>query len=515
MFWKPSGTVRGVFGARSAISKWSISARLAIAYTLSAFGMLAIVSAVLYGILIRGLEWDENQLVLNKVKMFEATLRVNGDNMAILDNEVNLEGGAYWPGQHYVVYSRILDGAGDVLIEAPGMDQLLPQSVFPPPIVIRQGMDAKAVRYERAPNGRSYFLMSTWARSGGEDGPRRLIQVAMDETGQRTAIAIYRRDTLLALFLGTLVFAVVGTFIARRCLQPVHDLARHAERITANNVMSGIDPDSSRWPKELTALADSFYSMLTRIDSSFKWCSQCTEDMAHELRNPINCLMGEAEVALSKERTPDEYRHVLESSLEEYARLSRMIKELLFIAGSDNPYNAIKRTRLDVRGELDAVKEFHDVQAQEQGITISCEGQAILGADPLLFRRAVSNIISNSLSYTKEGGEICLEVRKPGRDNMVEVVVRDTGSGINTDDLPHIFDRFYRTQRKKAHQIGGTGLGLAIVRSIMTLHGGTVAIESTKGEGTTVTLRFPAAPHRIGDSVSPVSALVRPSPQTG
>ena len=114
------------------------------------------------------------------------------------------------------------------MIEAPGMDQLLPRTVFPPPIVIQRDVDSKAVRYEKAPKGRSYFLMSTWAHSGGENGPRRLIQVAMDETGERAVIAIYRRDTLLALFLGTLIFAVLGVFIARRCLRPVGDLARHA-----------------------------------------------------------------------------------------------------------------------------------------------------------------------------------------------------------------------------------------------------------------------------------------------
>ena len=115
----------------------SIGARLGISYTLSAFAMLAMVTAVLYWILIRGLEWDEHQLVFNKVKMFEATLRVNGDNMDILNNEVNLEGGAYWPGQHYFVYSRIIDEFGKVLIEAPGMEQLLPETVFPPPVVRR------------------------------------------------------------------------------------------------------------------------------------------------------------------------------------------------------------------------------------------------------------------------------------------------------------------------------------------------------------------------------------------
>jgi two-component system heavy metal sensor histidine kinase CusS len=501
---KNNKTADGAVRERRAFGHLSIRARLAICYTLSAFGMLATVTAVQYWILIRGMEWDEAQLVLDKVMMFEAALHVHGDNQAFLDHEVNLEGGAYWPDQHYVVYSRILDEDGRVIIETPDMEHLIPAAAFPPPIVSKQASGVELVSSSEAFNGQSYFLMSAWARSGGEDGPRRLIQVAMDKTGERAMIAGYRRDTLLVLSLGTLLFAVVGSVIARRCLRPVHDLAQTAERITANDFLSRIDRDTSRWPKELTMLADSLYRMLFRIETSFTRCSQCAGDLAHELRNPIHNLMGEAELALSKDRTPEEYRQVLESSLEEYTRLSRMINELLFIARADNPNTAIERTRLDVHGELEAVREFHEAQAQEQEITVTCGGQASLDAAPLLFRRAVSNLVSNALSHTQEGGEISLATRQADGGSMVEVAVRDTGCGIKTEDLSKIFDRYYRIERKKSHQNEGAGLGLAIVKSIMTLHGGSVAIESTEGKGTTVVLRFPAHRHCAQDNTSSI-----------
>jgi len=374
---KNNETMDGAVRERRAFAHLSIRARLAICYTLSAFGMLATVTAVQYWILIRSMEWDEAQLVL----MFEATL--------------------------------------------------------------------------------------------------------------------------LVLSLGTLLFAVVGTVIAHRCLRPVHDLAQTAERITANNFLSRIDRNTSRWPKELTMLADSLYRMLFRIETSFTRCSQCAGDLAHELRNPIHNLMGEAELALSKDRTPEEYRQVLESSLEEYTRLSRMINELLFIARADNPNTAIEQTRLDVHGELEAVREFHEAQAQEQEITVTCEGRASLDAAPLLFRRAVSNLVSNALSHTQERGEISLVTRQA--DGVVEVTVRDTGCGIKTEDLSKIFDRYYRIERKKSHQNEGAGLGLAIVKSIMTLHGGSVAIESTEGEGTTVVLRFPARRPCARDNTSSIA----------
>ena len=515
MSWKNPETLGGDARERRAFTNLSIGARLALWVTLTAFGMLAAVTALQYRIVIRGLEWDETQLVLDKVKMFEATLHAHGDNPAFLDHEVNLEGGVYWPDQQYVVYSRILDDAGHVIIETPEMARLLPPKVFPSPMASDQTRDAKVVHYLEAPNEQSYFLLSARARSGGDNGPQRVIQVAMDETGERGMIAEYRRDTLLVLALGTLLFAVAGTVIARRCLRPVQDLAESAERITTNDVNITVDPDARRWPKELTTLADSLYRMLSRLESSYNRCSQCTEDMAHELRNPIHSLMGETEVALSRERTPEEYRQVLASSLEEYTRLSRMINELLFIARADNPKTAIDRVRLDVHGELEAVREFHEAQAQENGITIRCTGQASLDADPRLLRRAVSNLVSNALSHTREGGSISLEVRGADRDGMVEIVIRDNGCGIRAGDLPRIFDRFYRSERNRAKQGEGAGLGLAIVKSIMTLHGGSVAIESIQGKGTAVALRFPVNVQDIEKDIPPQVELVSTDPLVG
>ena len=198
-------------------------------------------------------------------------------------------------------------------------------------------------------------------------------------------------------------------------------------------------------------------------------------------------------MALSRERTPEEYREVLESSLEEYAQLSRMINEFLFIARTDDPHNAVTRLRLHVREELENVLEFMNVKAEELGITISCDGDACVSADPDLLRRAISNLVSNALAHTTEGGHISVVIEASGDENLVEVRVSDTGSGIAQKDLPHVLERFYQSENGNSRTHGGSGLGLAIVKSIMTLHGGSVELESTEGEGTTVTLRFPSA----------------------
>jgi two-component system heavy metal sensor histidine kinase CusS len=272
-------------------------------------------------------------------------------------------------------------------------------------------------------------------------------------------------------------------------MRPLAAITRAAERVSAQDLHRRIDPE--RWPRELAALATAFDQMLARLEDSFTRLSQFSADLAHELRGPINNLMGEAEVALSRARSEAEYRDVLESSLEEYGRLSRMIDGLLFLARAEAAERRIAKTRLDARREVEAVIEFHDALADEGGVKVSCDGSATVSADPGMFRRAVSNLLSNALQHTPPGGAITITLSAaPG--GGAEVRVADTGVGIAAEHLPRLFDRFYRADPARAHSRGGIGLGLAIVKSIMEVHGGRVTITSRPGAGTTVILAFPS-----------------------
>jgi two-component system heavy metal sensor histidine kinase CusS len=201
--------------------------------------------------------------------------------------------------------------------------------------------------------------------------------------------------------------------------------------------------------------------------------------------------MGEAEVALSKNRSAEEYRQVIESGLEEYARLSRMIDGLLFLARAESADTQINRSSFDVHEELEAVREFYDTLAREKGIEVTCQGNSLINADPTLFRHAISNLLSNALQYTPQGGVVCLLVKKAD-NHSIEVSVSDTGIGISQEHLPKVFDRFYRADPARSQYPQGTGLGLSIVKSIMELHGGSVHITTTPSKGTTITLRFPS-----------------------
>lgn len=230
--------------------------------------------------------------------------------------------------------------------------------------------------------------------------------------------------------------------------------------------------------------------MLDRLQDSFTRLSQFSADLAHELRTPINNLRGEAGVALSKARTTEEYRRTLESSLEEYARLARLIDNMLFLARADGrAASHLTRSSFDARKEIEGVCEFYEALAEDRGVEVCCEGHGAVNADPVLFRQAVSNLLSNALNYTPRSGRVLFRLRE--HDRAFEVCVSDSGCGIPPEHLPHIFDRLYRVDSSRSQHPNGAGLGLAIVKSIMTLHEGAVEAQSTAGQGTSITLRFP------------------------
>jgi two-component system heavy metal sensor histidine kinase CusS len=315
-----------------------------------------------------------------------------------------------------------------------------------------------------------------------------LYWVALDDSVETELIAKYRNASLVLVGIGILLSVRVGVLVARSGMRPLGDMAQVAEQITANRLHQRIEPE--RWPRELTALATAFDEILNRLDDSHSRTSQFTADLAHELRTFIHGLMGQTEVALSKERSPEEYRRILESNLEEYERLTRMMNGLLFLARAEDPKTQIERGRHDARGELETIREFHEPLAEDCGVSVTCKGQADLYADPVLFRRAVSNLLSNALRHTPRGGQIVLSAEQT-EDQGALVRVSDTGCGIADKDLRRLCERLYFPDQGAARRSKGTGLGLAIVKSITELHSGTVAVESRRGQGTVVTLHFP------------------------
>ncbi len=430
---------------------------------------------------------EDKQFLADKVHSLQMLLQEHGDNRTSLEQEVQWEAVTAKVTPYYAYFSRILE-PGIVVIETPGMAEVVPATVFPMPAAeTKRGDLAENSLQWYTADGHPYLLLA--AQTTNEAGESRVIQVALDVSREDALLTDYQRKLAMILPLGILLSATLGALVARRGMRPLQDITRAAQRITASQLHERIEP--TRWPRELRTLAEAFDQMLGRLEDSFTRLTQFSADLAHELRTPINNLMGEAEVTLARARSEAEYRDVLESSLEECGRLSRMIDSLLFLARADNAEVSLQLARLDVRQELEAIRDFYEAVAEEQGVTAQCEGEASLEADPILFRRAITNVLANAIRHTPSGGQIKLVVEPSPSADSVAIHVSDNGCGIAQEHLPKVFDRFYRVDQARSADSHSTGLGLAIVRSIMVMHGGTVSIESQPGKGTTVTLHFP------------------------
>ncbi|WGS85052.1 heavy metal sensor histidine kinase [Methylomonas sp. UP202] len=457
-------------------SPWAISTRLTVLYIGSATLILLLIGFYLYQSLANTLAQDNKQFLLQEIQLLRSVLQEQPPNLERLADEqsegVDLPTGGY--------YSRILDKSGHSLSETPGMDALPVASQFP---VLSGKLETKET-IQTIVDGRSFMLMTASSKTSSQH----TIQIGLDISHEAALLSKYRTNLGWAIFVGLFFSSIAAVLVARRGLNPLTEMTRHIEGITATQLHAQLDP--ARYPKELFALAFAFNAMLSRLSNSFNQLTQFSADLAHELRTPINNLMGESEVALSRPRSADEYQQILESNLEEYGRLSQIIETLLFLARAENTEIALHKTRLDGRAELEAACSYLEALAEEHGVRLSCQGQGFLLADAQLLKRVLSNLLLNAIQHTPAGGEICSSIQTTD-DGTAFITVKDSGCGISAEHLPKLFDRFYRVTSARSEV--GTGLGLAIIKSIMDLHGGKVIISSVVGQGTLVTLRFAVA----------------------
>lgn len=462
----------------------SITGKLIFLYTATSAGILILCATILYWQFTRNAQREDQQFLSDAADEVKTILRERPGNLELLKFEVQSETSSFRFYQHYI---RVLDENGHIIVETPGMSDLIPRVSFPhPPDETEVHEDGI---YWTSPQGQEYLLKMSWARIGQVGPDRMLLQAALDISHEKAIFVRYRNLLILVILVGVACSAGAGVVVTRKGLQPLQVMNQVTQRITASQLHDRIN--RAWWPMELKTLASSFDEMLGRLEDSFARLSQFSADLAHELRTPINNLRGETEVSLIRVRTPEEYREVLTSQLEEYERLSHMIDNLLFLARMDNAEAPIERCMLDGRKEIEAVREYYDSLAQEKEIEVTCHGEVWLNADPTLFRRAVSNLLSNAIEYTPSRGKAHISIQQLA-DGLVEVSISDTGCGIAPEHLPRVFERFYRVNRSEDKSDQRIGLGLAMVKSIMNLHGGEVKIESTPAQGTTVSLHFPA-----------------------
>jgi two-component system heavy metal sensor histidine kinase CusS len=319
------------------------------------------------------------------------------------------------------------------------------------------------------------------------DGQQVLVLLSQDRKSDARLLAAYVKSSLLA---APLIFLLAGGgawWCVQRELRPLRAFRKVAARVSARDLSQRMKVDDL--PEELRDLAHAINFMLSRLDNDVQQMAQFSDDLAHELRSPMNNLMGKAQVTLSRERPPSEYKHVLESCTEELERLSRMVSQMLFLASVAQPSAPLVTQSIDLRSEAEKVMELFSLSAEDKRMSLHIAGQAYARGDRLMIQRAVSNLLSNAITHGPAGSIVALELDESHIGAVL--AIRNAGEGIAVEHLPRIFDRFYRVHPDRARQQGGTGLGLAIVHSIMCLHQGQVTVESQPEGPTTFKLIFP------------------------
>ncbi len=364
-----------------------------------------------------------------------------------------------------------------------------------------------------SPDGRMYRLLVAQINLPERHvrGDRHSLRVALAlEVTQTRDMVVHGWKVFIGALLASIVAAaVLGMLIAQRIVVVARRLGTAASRISANALHERLSLADA--PRELQESGQAFNRMLDRLESAFKRLSEFSSDLAHDLRTPINNLMGEAQVTLAKPRTAAEYRAVLESAVEDYERISRLIENMLFLARAEDARASLQREWIDLRMAAERVRDYFEPLAEEREVRLGCEmfcgpkRPTRVWADKTLLIRAMGNLLSNALRYAPPGGDVCV-TSTVYDDGACLIEVANDGAPIPPQEQARIFDRLYRIDPSREGSATGSGLGLSIVKSIMDLHGGRATVTSGVGQRTVFGLWFPGPPPGLPASADEVAS---------
>jgi heavy metal sensor kinase len=317
--------------------------------------------------------------------------------------------------------------------------------------------------------------------------------------GRSTAVEDRQMERLALILFGTglAVLAVGlagGGLLIGRALRPIAQMTATAEAISGESLSRRIDVAGTE--SELGPLARVLNLMLDRLEAAFEQQKSFTADASHELRTPLAVISSQAELTLSRERTPEEYRSALVTCLNAAQRMRTLVDGLLTLARADAGMLVIERSpfRLDACVE-DCARLLRPL-ADERGVAIELALEPIeWNGDSQRMAQVVTNLLTNAIRYDRDerdgGGRVRVELRREGEE--VVLAVTDSGVGISEEERALLFKRFHRVDKARSREMGGSGLGLAICRSLVGAHGGTIECASEPGKGSTFTVRLPKA----------------------
>jgi heavy metal sensor kinase len=358
---------------------------------------------------------------------------------------------------------------------------------------------------ERAINGKSSFVTihttagegvrlyaAPFQPAGPGGGPS--VEPAAVVVGRSTKDIEQALDGLvrtlgIAVPLTLVVAAGGGVFLARRAFKPVDQISQAARDIGERDLSQRIEVNTR---DELGRLASTLNQMIERLQEAFKRQQQFTGDASHELRTPLAVIQAESSLALQKERSVSDYQKSLETITQEAHYMSSIIDRLLTLARADDGKERLVFKEVNLGKLIQDLGMDAEILCREKGLAFHLDEthDSVVKGDEAMLRQLFFNLLDNAIKYTPSGGTVSVSLRTEGQ--MAIVAITDTGIGIAPEDIPFIFERFYRVDKARSRVGGGTGLGLAISQRIAEAHGGKIEVESQVGKGSTFTVSLPS-----------------------
>ena len=282
--------------------------------------------------------------------------------------------------------------------------------------------------------------------------------------------------------------AIVGWFMARRALAGVETVTQTARQISEGSLKERVPVKKHQ--DEIDQLAITFNQMLDRIQKLVTGIKEMSDNIAHDLKSPITRIRGISEVTLTTGASVREYKNMAASTIEECDRLLEMINTMLVISRAEAGVNKLDAKEMDIAAAVTNAWELFEAPAEDKNLKFTCDaaGPLRVSGDQRLIQRMIANLIDNAIKYTSAGGTVKVAVHRQN-DHSVVITVKDSGIGISDQDLPHIFERFYRCDPSRSE--AGIGLGLSFARAVARAHGGDITVSSIPDQGSTFAVTLP------------------------
>ncbi|OCY33385.1 two-component sensor histidine kinase [Acinetobacter pittii] len=434
----------------------AISFRIAIIFTLSTVVILMIMGLVIHQLVMHHFETQDRTQLEGKIQLLHNLLEQNPSN----SQDLNLYLKDALVGHHDLIVQierptgQIIFSSAPAIINA----HSLIKSKYNPWIEWKiENKTYRGLIYNKASDQNNNISSAQ-------------IIVGVDTSEHIHFLNEFRRQLLYIGVIGTICLMLLGWFAAWRGLRPVQKMAKVAEGISAQHLSERLEVDNT--PTELKSLAIAFNDMLDRLETAVGKLSDFSSDLAHEMRTPINNLMTQTQVCLSRTRDITTYQEILFSNLEEFERLARMVSDMLFLAKAEHGLHRANLQRVNLVKEVSALFDFYDAIAAEKGMSLKQTGQGYVEGDPSMLRRALNNLLSNAIKYGKS--DSIIEINCQQNNDSTVLTIENESSPLSQEQLTRLFDRFYRTDASRQRVEEGTGLGLAITKSILDVHGATI-----------------------------------------